>query len=113
MGGGGMGNSKKEEGGRQEEMDRNKTVGRGWKREHAVKAKDEKEKEQEEGDDKNLSFVSLHFLFTQIQTKKLLFAGLRTPVHSHTRQCCGMTSYTKLTKQSGCSLVRKPRLQQF
>ena len=56
-----MGNSKKEEGGRREEMDRNKTVGRGWKRKHAVKAKDEKEKEQEEGDSKNLSFVTLHF----------------------------------------------------
>ena len=39
-----MGNSKKEEGGRQEKMDRNKTVGRGWKRKHAVKAKDEKER---------------------------------------------------------------------
>ena len=80
-----MGNSKKEEEGRREEMDRNKTVGRGWNRKHAVEAKDEKEKEQEEGDNKNLSFVSLHFLFTQIQTKKLLFARLRTPVHSHKR----------------------------
>ena len=69
-----MGNSKKEEGGRREEMDRNKTVGRGWKRKHAVK--DEKEKEQEEGD---------LTPYTQIQTKKLLFAGLHTPVHSHTR----------------------------
>ena len=49
------------------------------------KARRQGEKEQEEGDNKNLSFVSLHFLFTQIQTKKLLFAGLRTPVHSHTR----------------------------
>ena len=37
-GGGGVGNSKKEEGGRREEMDRNKTVGRGWKRKHVVKA---------------------------------------------------------------------------
>ena len=34
----GVGNSKKEEGGRREEMDRNKTVGRGWKRKHVVKA---------------------------------------------------------------------------
>ena len=68
----GGGDSKKEEGGgKREEMDRNKTVGRGWKRKHDVKAKDEKEKEQEEGDNKNLYFVSLHFLFTQIQTKKL------------------------------------------
>ena len=67
-----MGYSKKEEGGRREEMDRNKTVGRGWKRKHDVRAKDEKEKEQEEGDNKNLYFVSLHFLFTQIQTKKTL-----------------------------------------
>ena len=57
----------------------------GWKRKHAVKVKDEKEKEQEEGDSKNLFFVTLQFLFTQIQTKKLLFAGLHTPVHSHTR----------------------------
>ena len=56
-----MGNSKKEEGGRREEMDRNKTVGRGWKRKNDVKAKDEKEKEQEEGDNKHLSFVTLHF----------------------------------------------------
>ena len=85
VGGGELSNSKKEEGGRREEMDRNKTVGRGWKRKHAVKDKDEKEKEQEEGDSKNLFFVTLHFLFTQIQTKKLLFAGLRTPFHSHTR----------------------------
>ena len=84
-GGGGGGNSKKEEGGRRKEMDKDKTVGRGWKRKHAVKAKDEKEKEQEEGGNKNLSFVTLHFLFTQIQTKKLLFAELRTPVHSHTK----------------------------
>ena len=68
MGGWG-GNSKKEEVGRREEMDRNKTVGRGWKRRHAVKAKDEKEKEQEEEGNKNLSFVSLHFLFTQKKTK--------------------------------------------
>ena len=80
-----MGNSKKEEGGRREEMDRSKTVRRGWKRKHAVKAKDEKEKEQEDGDSKHLFFVTFHFLFTQIQTKKLLFAGLHTPVHSHTR----------------------------
>ena len=80
-----MGNSKKEERGRREEMDRNKTVGRGWKRKNDVKAKDEKEKEQEEADSKHLFFVTLHFLFTQIQTKKLLFAGLHTPVHSHTR----------------------------
>ena len=94
-------------------MERNKTVRRGWKRKHAVKANDEKEKEQEEGDSKHLFFVTLHFLFTQIQTKKLLFAGLHTPVHSHTRQCCGLTSYTKLTQQSGCCLLRKPRLQQF
>ena len=64
-----MGNSKKEEVGRREEMDRNKTVRRGWKRKHAVKAKDEKEKEQEEEGNKNLSFVSLHFLFTQKKTK--------------------------------------------
>ena len=56
-----MGNSKKEEGGRRKEMDKDKTVRRGWKRKHAVKAKDEKEKEQEEGDSKNLSFVTLHF----------------------------------------------------
>ena len=62
-----------------------KPLGGGWKRKHAVKAKDEKEKEQQEGDCKNLFFVTLHFLFTQIQTKKLLFAGLHTPVHSHTR----------------------------
>ena len=80
-----MGNSKKEEGGRRKEMDKDKTVGRGWKRKHAVKVKDEREKEQEEGDSKNLFFVTLHFLFTQVQTKKLLFAGLHTPVHSHTR----------------------------
>ena len=82
---GGVGNSKKGEQGSWEEMDRNKTVGRGWKRRHAVKDKDAKEKEQEEGGNKNLSFVSLHFLFTKMKTKKLLFAGLRTPVHSHTR----------------------------
>ena len=49
------------------------------------KARRQGEKEQEEGDNKNLSFVSLHFLFTKMKTKKLLFAGLRTPVHSHTR----------------------------
>ena len=62
-----------------------KPLGGGWKRKHTVKAKDEKEKEQEEGDSKHLFFVTLHFLFTQIQTKKLLFAGLHTPVQSHTR----------------------------
>ena len=49
------------------------------------KARRQGKKEQEEGDNKNLSFVSLHFLFTKMKTKKLLFAGLRTPVHSHTR----------------------------
>ena len=36
---------RKKRGGKREEMDRNKTVGRGWKRKHDVKAKDEKEKE--------------------------------------------------------------------
>ena len=46
-----------------------KPLGGGWKRKHAVKAKDEKEKEQEEEGNKNLSFVSLHFLFTQKKTK--------------------------------------------
>ena len=53
--------SKKEEGGIREEMERNKIVRRGWKRKHDVKAKDEKEKDQEEGGNKNLSFVTLHF----------------------------------------------------
>ena len=67
--GGGVGNSKKEEGGRRKEMDKDKTVRRGV----------------EEKANKNLFFVTLHFLFTQIQTKKRLFARLRTPVHSHTR----------------------------
>ena len=38
--GGRVGNSKKEEGGRRKEMDKDKTVRRGWKRKHAVKAKD-------------------------------------------------------------------------
>ena len=38
-----------------------KPLGGGWKRKHVVKAKDEKEKEQEEGGNKNLSFVTLHF----------------------------------------------------
>ena len=37
-----MGNSKKEEGGRREEMDRDKTVGKGWKRKHAVKLSTQK-----------------------------------------------------------------------
>ena len=80
-----MGNSKKEEGEDGRRWTGTKPLGGGWKRKHAVKAKDEKEKEQEEGDSKHLFFVTLHFLFTQIQTKKLLFAGLHTPVHSHTR----------------------------
>ena len=62
-----------------------KPLGGGWKRKHTVKVKDEREKEQEEGDSKNLFFVTLHFLFTQMQITKLLFAELRTPVHSHTR----------------------------
>ena len=44
-GGGGVGNSKKEEGGRREEMDRNKTVGRGWKRKHDVKERRNRRKE--------------------------------------------------------------------
>ena len=82
MGGGIVRNKRGEDGRRWKGT---KPLGGGWKRKHDVKAKDEKEKEQEEGDNKNLSFVTLHFLFTQIQTKKLLFAGLRTPVHSHTR----------------------------
>ena len=38
-----------------------KPLGGGWKRKNDVKAKDEKEKEQEEGGNKNLSFVTLHF----------------------------------------------------
>ena len=84
-GGGEVGNSKKEEGKDGRRWTGTKPLGGGWKRKHGVKDKDEKEKEQEEGDSKNQSFVSLHFLFTQIQTKKSLFAGLRTPVHRHTR----------------------------
>ena len=62
-----------------------KPLGGGGRESTPSRCKDEKEKEQEEGDSKNLFFVTLHFLFTQIQTKKLLFAGMRTPVHSHTR----------------------------
>ena len=38
-----------------------KPLGGGWKRKHDVKPKDEKGKEQEEGGDKNRSFVTLHF----------------------------------------------------
>ena len=62
-----------------------KPLGGGGRESTPSRRKDEKEKEQEEGDSKHLFFVTLHFLFTQIQTKKLLFAGLHTPVHSHTR----------------------------
>ena len=62
-----------------------KPLGGGGRESTPSRRKDEKEKEQEEGDSKHLFFVTLHFLFTQIQTKKLLFAGLRTPFHSHTR----------------------------
>ena len=45
-----------------------KPLGGGWKRKNDVKAKDEKEKEQEEGGNKHLFFVTLHFLFTQMET---------------------------------------------
>lgn len=62
-----------------------KPLGGGGRESTPSRRKDEKEKEQEEGDSKHLFFVTLHFLFTQIQTKKLLFAVLHTPVHSHTR----------------------------
>ena len=66
-------------------MDRKKTVGRKWKRQEAIKAKDEKEKEQEEGH--NNKFVISHLTFfiqTDTMTEKRLFADC-TPVHSHIR----------------------------
>ena len=62
-----------------------KPLGEGGRESTPSRPKDEKEKEQQEEGNKNLSFVTSHFLFTQIQTKKLLFAGLRTPVQNRTR----------------------------
>ena len=60
-GGGGWGIVRKKRGEDGRRWKGTKPLGGGWKRKHAVKAKDEKEKEQEEGDSKNLSFVTLHF----------------------------------------------------
>ena len=59
VGGGGIVRKKRGEDGRR--WKGTKPLGGGWKRKHDVKAKDEKEKEQEEGDNKHLSFVTLHF----------------------------------------------------
>ena len=58
MGGGIVRNKRGEDGRRWKGT---KPLGGGWKRKHDVNAKDEKEKEQEEGGNKNLSFVTLHF----------------------------------------------------
>ena len=59
-----------------------KPLGGGWKRKHDVKERRNSRKE-------TIKICPLsHYifnLFTQIQTKKLLFAHLGTPVHSHTR----------------------------
>ena len=84
-GGGGWGIVRKKRGEDGRRWTGTKPLGEGGRESTSSRPKDEKEKEQQEGGNKNLFFVTLHFLFTQIQTKKRLFAGLRTPVHSHTR----------------------------
>lgn len=59
-----------------------KPLGEGWKRKHDVK-----ERRNSRNETIKICPLSPYIfnLFTQIQTKKLLFARLRTPVHSHTR----------------------------